>query len=377
MQKTLARCMALDVFRGLTVALMVIVNSPGNQTAYPWLEHSPWHGCTLADLVFPFFILMVGTSSVFSLSQALSRGLTVRQLLPKIIKRTAMLFLIGLLLNAFPHFDWPNLRVYGVLQRIALCYLTASLLYLTCTVRTQAFLAAALLLGYWLLLCFIPVPDQGFITLSLKGNWVGYIDRVLWAPGHLYTGPFDPEGLLSTLPAIATALIGNLLGVRLLDESRPDHKARLILIIGLGLMFVGAFWGHFFPINKALWTSSYVAWTGGMALLLFSGCYWLMDVKGLRGWGQPLVVLGTQALAVYVLHVLFLKLQAMMKWTLADGTVVSAKLMITRTLFSWANEENASLFYALLYCALWWAVAFIRQKNRASGGVLRVTPGEP
>ncbi|PUT38785.1 DUF5009 domain-containing protein [Legionella taurinensis] len=369
--------MALDVFRGLTVALMVIVNSPGNQTAYPWLEHSLWHGCTLADLVFPFFILVAGTSAVFSLSYAQSRGLTVRQLLPKIMQRAAMLFLIGLLLNAFPRFDWSHLRVYGVLQRIALCYFAASLLYLTCTVRAQAFIAAALLLGYWLLLCFIPVPDQGFISLSLKGNWVGYVDRVLLAPAHLYSGLFDPEGLLSTLPAIATALIGNLLGVGLLGESRPAQKTFLILLSGLGLMLVGGGWGLLFPINKALWTSSYVLWTGGVALLLFSGCYWLMDVKGLKSWGQPLRVLGTQALAVYVLHVLFLKLQAMVKWTLADGTVVSAKLMITRTLFGWAKAENASLLYALFYCALWWAVAFMRQKNRASGGVVRMTPGAP
>lgn len=369
--------MALDVFRGLTVALMVIVNSPGNQTAYSWLEHSTWNGCTLADLVFPFFILMVGTSSVFSLSHARSRGLTARQLLPKIIQRAAILFLIGLLLNAFPRFDWSHLRVYGVLQRIALCYLAASLVYLTCTVRTQVFIASVLLLGYWLLLCFIPVPDQGSITLSLKGNWVGYVDRVLMAPGHLYTGLFDPEGLLSTLPAIATALIGNLLGVGLLDESPPAQKNRLMLMSGLGLMLVGGLWGLLFPINKALWTSSYVLWTGGVALLLFSGCYWLMDVKGLKTWGQPFRVLGTQALAVYVLHVLFLKLQAMVKWTLADGTVVSAKLMITRTLFGWAKAENASLFYALFYCALWWAVAFVRQKNRTTGGGVRITPGSP
>ncbi|WP_131751032.1 acyltransferase family protein [Legionella erythra] len=371
MQKTMTRCLALDAFRGLTVALMVIVNSPGNQTAYSWLEHSPWHGCTLADLVFPFFILVMGTSSVFSLSNALSRGLTLRQLLPKIAKRTAMLFFIGLLLNAFPHFDWLNLRVYGVLQRIALCYFAASLFYLTCTARTQIMLIAALLIGYWLLLGFIPVPDTGLITLSLEGNWVGYLDRALWAPGHLYTGLFDPEGLLSTVPSIATALIGNVLGIWLLGGSRPEYKAGIILMMGLILVAIGGFWGQFFAINKALWTSSYVIWTGGVALLLFSGCYWLIDIRNRRLWCTPFLVFGTQALAVYILHVLFLKIQAMIKFTLADGSVVSTKLLITQTLFGWAKAENASLLYALLYCGLWWTLALLRQKARLPNGLVR------
>ena len=345
-----ARLLSLDIFRGITVALMIIVNSPGNQTSYRWFDHSTWNGCTLADLVFPFFVFIVGVSTAFTLSKACERNSTFRQLILKIVNRSVSLFLIGLLLNAFPyHFDFATIRVFGVLQRIALCYFFASLLFLTTHIFTQAIIMMVLMIGYWLLMTAFP----GVYDLTPQGNFAAYLDRSVFASAHLYGKVFDPEGLLSTLPALATALLGNLTGAWLLSTYSSKQKLKGLTFAGFFALLAGWLWGLWFPINKALWTSSYVLWTGGGALIVLAGCYWLIDIKSWKRWSKPFEIFGINAMLAYVLHVFFLKIQAIIALPRADGSSGNLRLYITDHFFGWASLQNASLLYACSYTLLW------------------------
>lgn len=224
MQKKFERLISIDIFRGFTVALMILVNSLDDNHGLRWLSHSAWNGCTVADLVFPFFIFIVGVSVTLSFSKLRCSGLDTGQLMKKTFNRAVFLFLIGLLLNAYPnHFDFHSLRIMGVLQRIAVCYLFSALLFLTTSIRTQAIIAAALLPAYWLMMTLIPVPGVGAGHLELQGNAAGYIDGLLIPANHLFRGGFDPEGILSTLPAIATVLSGNLFGAWYKESGLIQH----------------------------------------------------------------------------------------------------------------------------------------------------------
>lgn len=369
-----SRLVSLDVFRGITIALMIVVNSPGDHKTYAWLEHSTWNGCTFADLVFPFFIFILGVSSVLTLSKLRQQGLSLGSLLGKIIKRSVFLFGIGLLLNAISlPLDWSNLRFLGVLQRIALCYCCSAVLYLTTRLSTQALVAIVLLIGYWLLMVYIAVPGYGAYNLTLEGNLAGFVDRLLIPTNHLYHHGFDPEGLFSTLPAIATALMGNILGACL--ESANAHKTKLTLMVLSGSISAGLgwLWGLTFPINKALWSSSYVLWTSGLALLTFAGCYWLIEIKHWKKWAWPFELFGLNALTAYTLHVLFLKIQAMILIPVANAPPVNLRIFITHTCFGWAKMENASLLYALCYTLLWLALlALVKSKRSNADTMIRV-----
>ncbi|MGC1182822.1 acyltransferase family protein [Legionella sp.] len=360
-----SRLLVLDVFRGITITLMILVNSPGNRTSFAILGHSVWNGCTLADLVFPFFIFIVGVSSVLTLAKQRAQGFSVSFLLIKIIKRTIFLFSLGLLLNAASlHNEWSTLRFLGVLQRIAICYFFTSLLYLTTRFQTQAIILSILLIGYWLAMTLLPVPGYGSHQFTMDGNLAAYIDRLLISPRHLYTNTFDPEGLLSTLPAIATALLGNLLGAWLLSSNSSLKKLTGMIFIGVAAAITGWFWGSIFPINKALWTSSYVLWTGGLAILTFALCYWFIEIKHWQKWSRPFEIFGVSALAAYVLHVMFLKIQAMILIPTSDDTMVNLRLFITQTLFPISELKVASLLYALSYTFFWFLIiTLIYQKK--------------
>ncbi len=348
------RLISLDVFRGITVALMIIVNSPGNQAPYVWLDHSVWDGCTLADFVFPFFIFIVGVSIAFTLSKARDKHLSFSPLFLKILKRSITLFLIGLLLNAFPHhFDFTTLRVFGVLQRIAICYFIASVLFLTTRLSTQASIMMGLMIGYWLVMTILPLPSIGVHDLTPEGNFAAYLDRQLFSSTHLYGKVFDPEGLLSTLPAIATTLLGNLTGAWLLSTHTPNQKLMGMTIAGFFALIIGWLWGLWFPINKSLWTSSFVLWTGGFALILLACCYWLVEIKSWRKWSRPFEILGINAMLAYVLHIFFLKIQAMISLPRVDGSPGNLRLYITEHVFGWASLPNAALLYAFCYLILW------------------------
>jgi predicted acyltransferase len=347
------RWMSLDVFRGVTIVLMILVNSPGNAHPYPWLDHSAWNGCTLADLVFPFFVFIIGVSLVFALSNALARGHSRQKIMIKVFRRTLILFFIGILLNAIPdHLDFSTLRVFGVLQRLAICYFFAALLFLTTSVRIQIIVLISLLVGYWLLLTRINVPGFGINNLSPAGNLPAYLDRQIFSAAHLYGKVFDPEGVLSTLPAIASTLLGSLTGIWLLTTTTHYQKLRGMLIVGPLALLAGWTWGLWFPINKALWSSSFVLVTSGLALLLLSACVWLIEIKDWKYWAPPFEIFGVNAIAAYVLHIALLRVQANIHLAKLDGTMENLRIYITEHSFGWADVHSASLMYSVCYVLL-------------------------
>jgi len=366
MNTTPQRFLSLDIFRGLTVAMMILVNSIDDQQAYSWLRHSSWNGCTLADLVFPFFIFIVGMSGVLSITGLKNKGLSTQDILNKIIKRTAILFLIGLLINAFPHhFDLTSIRLFGVLQRIAICYLFASLLFLTCRAQTHIIILTSLLVAYWLVMILIPVPGYGVHNLTQEGNFAAYLDRLFIPAQHLYTKNFDPEGIFSTLPAIATALLGNLLSMWLLTPNPQTRRLHGMILAGSVAMILGWLWGVSFPINKAIWSSSYVLWTSGIALLLYALVYWCVEMHRWHSWLKPFEIFGKHALIAFVLHVLFLKLQAKLFVHTPAGGLINLRDFLTLHLFPHVALSHAAFLYALACVAFWLIVilAYDRAKR--------------
>ena len=329
---------------------MILVNSAGNQFAYNWLEHSAWNGCTLADLVFPFFIVIVGISSVLALTNLRIKGFSNRQLFKEITKRSAYIFCMGLLLNILPnYFDFSHIRILGVLQRIAICYFFSSILFLTTKIRVQIIIIAVLLIGYWFLLS----EFSAISSLSINHNLVGYLDQLILLPQHLYSPTFDPEGLLSTLPAIGSVLFGNVLGVVLVSSRTKQQQLRWIITAGLILSVLGLIWSGTFPINKSLWSSSYVLWTSGLSFLTFAICFALIEIKCFVSWSKPFSLLGKNAMLVYMLHVIFLKIQAIILVHNTDSELVNLRLYLTDLLFSPFSLKNASLCYAIGYTLLW------------------------
>ena len=339
--------MSLDVFRGLTIAAMVLVNNPGSwNDVYGPLTHAEWNGWTPADLVFPFFLFIVGVAITLSPSGRATRKL------PRIGRRTALLLVLGLVLNALSGFEGAAaLRIPGVLQRIALCYLAASLLFLHSRPRGQAVWLLGLLVGYWALLDLVPVAGRSPGWLDPEHNVTALVDRRLFGAGHLYHESWDPEGLLSTIPAIATTLFGVLAGHWL----RFAHAARArtlgLAAAGAALIGAGLVFDRWMPINKNLWTSSYVVFTAGLALLLFALCYWLVDVKDVRRPVVPLVVFGVNPIAVYVLSTAG---GALMDATTIRG--MNLRERICHVLFAgWSSPPAASLLFALGYVLFWLA----------------------
>jgi len=300
------RLVSLDIFRGATIGAMILVNNPGSSAAYWPLKHARWNGWTPTDLIFPFFLFIVGVALVFSFESRLHRGDSRVALVAHSLRRSAAIFAIGLLLNGLPNFQLSTWRIPGVLQRIAVAYLAAALI--TIYSRTNARIAwiTALLVGYWALMRFVPVPGYGVPTqditlLNPDGNLAAYLDRKLML-GHLWEGTRDPEGVLSTLPAIATALCGVLTGEWLRSGRCPKQKAGAMLAAGIAGVIAGEAWGIWFPINKNLWTSSYVLFTASCALVCLAICYWPTDVKLYRGWWtKPFVIFGSNAIAAYVI----------------------------------------------------------------------------
>ncbi len=305
--ETSARLVSLDVFRGATIAAMVLVNNPGNAAAYAPLRHAKWNGWTPTDLVFPFFLFIVGVSLVLSFQSRLRRGDSTRSLVLHTVKRSLTIFAIGLLLNGNTSFDLTIWRIPGVLQRIAVAYFAAAIIALYCKkTYARVLWIAALLAGYWLLMRFTPVPGYGvpgrdIPFLHPDGNLAAYLDRKLMT-GHLYEGTRDPEGMLSTLPAIATTLCGVLTGEWLSSKRSRARKMMGMFGIGAAGLVLGEFWSFWFPINKNLWTSSYVLFTAGAALLCLAICYWIVDIKHQQSWWTTFfVIFGTNAIAAYVL----------------------------------------------------------------------------
>jgi predicted acyltransferase len=359
------RLAALDVFRGITIAGMILVNNPGTwESIYSPLEHAAWHGWTPTDLIFPFFLFIVGVSIALALGRRAEAAGSRRDLYVKIVRRALIIFALGLFLMGFPGFHLATLRIPGVLQRIAVCYLAASVVFLNTRWRAQAAIAAALLLAYWALMALVPVPGFGAGDLSMEGNLAAYVDRGVLGR-HTWKPQYDPEGILSTIPAVATTLAGVLAGQWLRSRREAFEKVAGMFAAGAGLVAAGWAWGFWFPVNKALWTSSYVLLTAGLALQLLAVCYWLIDIKGCRRWAKPFLVLGTNALIIYFLAELFSNVTSTVTVTRAGGGAADLKTHVYESLFApWAAPKTASVVFAACVVLLWLGVAAVLYRKR-------------
>lgn len=350
------RLTSLDVFRGITIAAMLLVNNPGGRVSYAPLEHAEWNGWTPTDLIFPSFLFIVGVAMTFSFGKLLSKGATRGEIMLKSTKRAAILFGLGLLQHSFPWYnmDWSHLRIPGVLQRIAVCFLIATPLLLWVGKRGRAVALAVVLLGYWAAMMWIPVPGVGAGVLEPGKELGAYIDRAVFGMNHLWEARriWDPEGLLSTVPAIGTVLIGIYVGEWLRSGRSAVEKVRNLLIAGAGLVVAGQLWGLVFPINKGIWTSSYVLFAAGVAAIGLAICYWIVDMKGRKRWAFPFILFGLNAIAAYWLSEIGANLLYMIR--IGD---TSLRSWVYQNLFaSWLAPINASLGFALLVVLFWMGV---------------------
>jgi predicted acyltransferase len=363
------RLSSLDVFRGATIAGMFIVNTPGSwDHAFPQLLHADWNGWTYTDTIFPFFLFIVGVSMAFSFSRRLAEGAGRGRLLLHTMRRAAVIFGLGLALNtlSFFLFHRAQVRIPGVLQRIGVCFFFAALIYVLFGPRGLLPWAAVLLAVYWALMTFVPVPGYGTGQLDVAGNLAAYVDRaVLGSHTWKHNPGWDPEGLLSTLPAIATTLLGILAGEWL--RSGRDWKTKLTgLMAGGAIAFsLGLLWGTSFPINKNLWTSSYSLLMSGLAAVCLALCIWIVDLKGWKAWSAPFQWLGMNAISLFVLSTLGTLLLLWIKLEGADGRKRSLYGTIYRSVFDhFADARIGSFLFALTWCALLTAVAGVLYRNR-------------
>lgn len=351
------RLVSLDVFRGMTVAGMILVNNPGTWEAiHSPLEHAEWNGLTPTDLVFPFFLFIVGIAIPIALGKRIEEGITSK-VYWKILRRSLVIFLIGLFIAGFPYFDFSTLRIPGVLQRIAVCYLIASLIFLHTNWKQQVFIGVGLLLVYWFLITQISVPGCEITTMDDKEcNLAAYLDRSILGINHIWSlgKVYDPEGILSTIPAIVTALAGVLTGTWLKTNRSDLEKVGGIFFFGVVLFAIGWCWNLIFSFNKALWTSSYVIVTAGLALCFLGFCYWLIDIKGFTKWTKPFVIFGSNALALYFGAEMTAKILDLIQVTGKNGEPTSFQGWIFETVFlPLAEPINASLIYAVCFVLIW------------------------
>ncbi len=360
--KNKGRLLSLDVFRGITIMGMILVNNPGTWSSiYPPLKHAEWHGCTPTDLVFPFFLFIVGVAITYALSKKKASGEDQTKLIIGIVRRSLTLVFLGLFMAAFPKFDLINLRFPGVLQRIGLVYLVTGILFLKVNTKTLAYIGGGLLLFYWFIMSFIPVPGVGYPNLIPGKNLAAWFDNIILA-GHMWasTKIWDPEGILSTLPAIVTTILGILTGDWLRKPIEQGTKIATMFTYGFLTLLAGYIWSGWFPLNKSLWTSSYVLYTAGLAMLFLGTCYWLIDVKKITWWTKPFIVYGTNAITVFFLSGLVAKSMGLITWMNSEGVEISLKGYLYDSLFTWwLSPINASLAWAISYIAIWLGLMWI------------------
>lgn len=355
------RLMSLDVFRGMTIAFMIIVNTPGTWShVFAPLRHAKWHGCTPTDLVFPSFLFIAGVAVYYSLKKY-NFEFSGPSLF-RILRRVALIFAAGLFLNIFPHFDrdYSTLRIVGVLQRIALAYGLGAIIVLLVKRNYIWIVTAIILLGYWALLYFLGGSDP----YSLEGNLASRVDAAILGANHLYKGfgiPFDPEGLVSTIPAVGTVLLGFMAGNLIGSFGTSWKTVGYLAAIGAALVAAGVVWGEYFPINKPLWTSSYVLYAGGIGMILLSLLFVIIDIWGLQGWTGFFNTFGTNPMFTYLLAGIWTK------------TMLAAKIGEV-TLYNWifthlcsplfADQKIASLMFALMQVCIIWAFGYILYRKK-------------
>jgi predicted acyltransferase len=362
---------ALDVFRGLTIAGMLLVNNPGTWSAiYPPLRHAAWHGWTPTDLIFPFFLFIVGITTHLSLAARQTRGDDDRVLVKQVLRRGGIIILLGLLLSGFPFipkfgFDLSTMRIPGVLQRIGVAYIAAALLTMRTSAKTQVAILAALLLGYWAAMTLIPVPGtgaRGALALATPdGSLAAWLDRTLLG-NHLWrvSKTWDPEGILSTIPAIGTAMLGVFAG-RWIASSRPlmERLAGLFAIGSIAIV-AGLMWSWSFPINKNLWTSSYVLFTAGFACIVLATCLWLIDIHQIRGWTKPFAIYGVNPLLAFVGSGLMARLIGSLIKVNYQGKELALQAVSYKMFYEpYFEPRFASMLWGLSFVMLWLGILWL------------------
>jgi len=364
MAKSSGRLVSLDIFRGLTVAFMIIVNNPGSwDYVYSPLRHSKWNGCTLTDLVFPFFLFIVGMSTWYSFKKY-GNEINGNSIL-RILRRTLTIFAVGLFLTIFPHFvrDYTTLRIMGVLQRIALAYALGVLICLASKRDYLWIIISILLLIYWGLLAFFGGADP----YSLGGNFALKADMAILGKNHLYTGfgiPFEPEGLLSTIPAVCTVIIGYFIGGMVGKGAASGKTVIKIILLGVAAIGLGYLWNMIFPINKPLWTSSYVLFTAGIAMTVFAIIYLISDVLKFQALGTFFMIFGTNALFSYFLAGIWIKMLLFIQIKSGPGKVSLYSWIYEKVCVPIAGHLNGSLMFAVIQMLLIWSVALILYRKK-------------
>jgi len=357
---TTKRLLSLDVCRGLIMASMIMVNNRGPGESYAPMKHVAWHGWAFADIIFPSFLWMVGVAMTLSFAKRVERGDDRGKLLLHTLRRAALIFLVGLALNGFPYYNFSTLRIPGVLQRIAICYLIVAMIFLFTKIRGQVIALVAVCAVYWMLLTLVPVPGCAAGTLEKDCNFARHIDS-LFLTGHMWsaTKVWDPEGIISTLPAIASTLFGVLTGHLLRAAISMEARAAWMFLSGNLLLFAGAFLGQWMPINKNLWTVPFALFMAGISQLLFAACYWLLDVVGFKRGLKPFAIYGVNAITVYVLSGVIARLAGLIK---PGGTSLNT-LFYNHAFAWWLKPEDASLAFGLSYVLVLYAIAWYMDKR--------------
>jgi len=364
-----ARLLSLDFFRGATVAAMILVNNPGDWgNIYAPLEHAEWNGCTPTDLIFPFFLFIVGVSIAYAMGSKKTDPTTHGKTILKALKRALILFGLGLFLSLYPLvFTAPveafqHLRIPGVLQRIAVVFLISSIIFLKNNEKNIFKILIALLAIYWGLMTFVPVPGVGFANLEKETNLGAWLDRSIFGEAHLWklAKTWDPEGFLSTMPAVATGLFGVLVGVYLKRKDiEPATKIAWLFCTGLAATVLGLVWDLQFPINKSLWTSSFVLYTGGFATLILSFCYWIIDIQKYNRFTKPFVVYGVNAITVFFLSGLIPRTLRLFSVKAADGSEMNLQEWLYSGFTAHLSPINASLAWAITFILFWLVVLWV------------------
>jgi predicted acyltransferase len=364
------RLLSLDALRGLTIAFMVMVNNNGSERAWSFMKHADWNGMTATDLVFPTFLFVVGVSIVFAYEAHLAKGATRGQLAGQTVRRAAILFCFGLAVNGFPHYHLATLRIYGVLQRIAICYLIAGLFYLwDRRWQSKVVVLVAALVAYWILMRWVPVPGFGMPGrdipfLDKDANLVAWLDRHIF-PGRLYEVTRDPEGLLSDLPALGTALLGVLTGIWLRSKHTLRGKAAGLAGGAAALLALGSLWALEFPLNKKLWTSSYVLVAAGIAIALLALFFWTIEVSGWRGkWTWPLLVLGSNSIFIYMVSELLGGLLSFIPLTENGHRISPTQWSYVHWFAHIPNPGLASFAYSFTYLAICFIPTWVLYRKR-------------
>jgi len=371
-EKSLNRIVSLDVFRGLTIAGMILVTDPGTYAhVYPQLLHAGWMGATAADMIFPSFLFIVGVSVPLSFTSRIQHGANRTSLAGHIFRRAAILFILGLLVNGFPGYQWHSLRLPGILQRIAICYASCGLIYLYTdfsafnNIQSEISkrrlilpaIAFCLLACYWAMLVLVPVPGIGAGHLDTYGNLPAYIDRAVMGINHMWVWgltpgvgiTYDPEGILSTLPAIASTLIGVIAGEWMQTKNTENRKVVLLIITGVILVVMALLLSHFLPINKRIWTSTYALLSSGIALILFAVLYFIVDLRRVRWWIWPALVLGTNAILAFIISSLITSLGDLIHVSQTGGQPLTLhEFGYKISAASGLSPTNASLLYAIV-----------------------------